>query len=524
MIAAEDDYGVTRVQLFRSLNGSRALPLALPTETPPERRHEFAVSLPLARRRATGGRHQAVRTRGRQRSGRCQGFGKPCGRRADHCRRRTRTADPHKRRGASVAAELSGSPAADRICYNEEIEQLKKRLEKRDPEGALSDDERESLEKLADRIAEQAEAVRKSAEQTLSYDIDHALNDELQELAKRMQEAADETRQAAEAPDPQAGPERALGPARSERKLASERKEKPRIDLRPVLDKLAEIYPADHEDQARFTELAHQQRDLAERLASLKEQDNPDDPTAKSRMRDLEAEQRRNREDLDRLLNDIPMRPRAGCPDDDPGNYDRIGQKKLWTFAAALCAGTKAGRAHPDAETSLSEFSGTKGHTSATDAADVLESFLSKCQGMGDQAGEACQGLKFKPGDGAAGETLDQMLADAGMKLGSKPGSKPGQTGMMGAGGGFCTASCGSGTFGMLTEKCPPRTIPNLSPRSRRRRSVADDRGQLSGRRRRAGDQQARSPRTMAGLGRWRILGPRPLPRSRRAIFSTHCR
>ena len=40
VVAAEDDYGITKLQLFRSLNDSRALPLSLPTTDPASRRHE----------------------------------------------------------------------------------------------------------------------------------------------------------------------------------------------------------------------------------------------------------------------------------------------------------------------------------------------------------------------------------------------------------------------------------------------------------------------------------------------------
>ena len=80
---------------------------------------------------------------------------------------------------------------------------------------------------------------------------------------------------------------------------------------------------------------------------------------------------------------------------------------------------------------------------------------------MGDQAGEACQGLKFKPGAGSAGDTLNQMLADAGLKPGMKPGSKPGQNGMMGAGGGFSARRStldNIGMYGRIPTKGNPQS------------------------------------------------------------------
>jgi hypothetical protein len=48
VIAAEDDYGLSHVQLFRSLNGSRPLPLDLNVANPPPRRAQLQVELELA--------------------------------------------------------------------------------------------------------------------------------------------------------------------------------------------------------------------------------------------------------------------------------------------------------------------------------------------------------------------------------------------------------------------------------------------------------------------------------------------
>jgi hypothetical protein len=454
VIAAEDDCGVTSVQLFRSLNGSRAMPLNLPTATPPERRHEFAITLPLAEYGVQPGDVIKLFARVEDND--------PAGAKGsespvvvvqiiadEELEKLIRT-----REGADLL--LSKYQAAQRRleALQEEVDQLKKQLEKRDPEGALTDDERESLEKLADKIASEAEAVQESAEQVLSYDIDHALNDELQQLAKRMQEAAEETRKAGAAPEPQAG-SAAEQLAKVQEKLAQERKEM-QEGINDPLDQLAAIYPL-FEDQARFTELAAQQRDLAERLESLKDQNQPDDPAAKARMRDLESEQRRNREELERLLNDIESHA-AKLPDDDPKLAELAESAKEFASAVRESAACPS---MSEAESGLETFSGETGHKSATEAADIMESFLSKCQGMGDQAGQACQGLKFKPGAGSAGDTLNQMLADAGLKPGMKPGSKPGQNGMMGAGGGFSarrSTLSNIGMYGRIPTKGNPQS------------------------------------------------------------------
>ncbi|MFN0055046.1 MAG: hypothetical protein ACKV0T_22975, partial [Planctomycetales bacterium] len=111
------------------------------------------------------------------------------------------------------------------------------------------------------------------------------------------------------------------------------------------------------------------------------------------------------------------------------------------------------------AATGLGEFSGSRGHASATEAADTLEHFLSRCQGQGKKCEGACDSLKFNPGEGGMGETLSQLLANAGFKPGMG-GQKPGQTGE-GAGGGFSartSAMNNMGLYGNLPTKGNPQS------------------------------------------------------------------
>ena len=428
VIAAEDDYGITTLQLYRSLNDSRAIPLALPTTSPPPRQHEAQTALPLS---AYGLRPGDViklfaRVEDNDPSG-AKGSESPVAViqiiSDEELQQMVRT-----REGADML--LSKYQAAQRRleALQEEVEQLQKQLEKRDADGALSAEEKESLEKLADHISEEADAIRESAKHVLPYDIDEALNQELETLTKRMDEAAKETRDAAsQSPGKPSAGQAAQALKQVQEKLAQERQEL-KEGVNDPLDRLAEAYPL-LEDQSRFVELYERQRDLAERLASLKDLDNPEDPATKARMRGLEEEQRKTHEDLETLLNDIAEHA-SRIPADDPN------MKELAETAQAFVDAVLSSEALPaitDAETGLAEFSGARGHREAQRAADILEGFLSRCQGMGEQSETACQGLKFKPGQGSLGDTLSQMLADAGLK----PGGKPGQNGQMGAGGGF---------------------------------------------------------------------------------------
>ncbi len=454
VITAEDDYGITRLQLYRSLNDSRAIPLSLPTTSPPSRRHEEQTPLPLS---AYGLRPGDViklfaRVEDNDPAG-AKGAESPVAViqiiSDEELQQMLRT-----REGVDML--LSKYQAAERRleALQEEIEQLKKKLEKRDADGSLSDEEKESLEKLAERIAEEAEAVRESAEHVLPYDIDKSLNDELKTLAKRMDEAAEQCQQAASKPGEKPSAGQAVRKLKEiQEKLAQERKEF-KEGVNDPLDRLAEIYPL-LEDQNRFVDLYYRQRDLAERLASLKDRDNPDDPATKSRMRELEEEQRKNREDLESLLNDIEEHA-SRLPDDDPK------LKKLADSAREFVAAVResdANQAMSDAESGLAEFSGTRGHREAKNAADILEKFLSRCQGMGQQCEGACDSLKFKPGEGCLGDTLSQMLADAGFKPG---GGKPGQNGSMGAGGGFSARRSSLNNIGLYGQ-LPTRGNPTQS-------------------------------------------------------------
>ena len=77
---------------------------------------------------------------------------------------------------------------------------------------------------------------------------------------------------------------------------------------------------------------------------------------------------------------------------------------------------------------------------------------------MAAEAGEACQGLKFKPGEGCLGDTLSQLLADAGLK----PGGKRGQNGQQGAGGGYSARRSTLNNIGMYGQ-IPTRGNPTQS-------------------------------------------------------------
>src|SRR5204862_6268722 len=97
--------------------------------------------------------------------------------------------------------------------------------------------------------------------------------------------------------------------------LGASQKEFQEEALEP-LEHLAKIFPL-IEDQARYLELYARQKELVERLAALKDKKSAgDDPKIKSRMRDIEEEQRKLRDELGGLLEDIEKHVQE-LPDDE---------------------------------------------------------------------------------------------------------------------------------------------------------------------------------------------------------------
>jgi hypothetical protein len=186
------------------------------------------------------------------------------------------------------------------------------------------------------------------------------------------------------------------------------------------------------EDEAKFLAVYRRQRDLEQRMASLRKSDRAADPAIKARMRDLETEQRGLREALRDLLDDIEAHAAALPESKDLEPLRETALKFATDVRASGAADSMA-----SAEASLAEFAGAKSHASAKEAADILEKFLSRCNGGGSMA-SACKNClpKFQPKlSSCMGSTLDQLLANAGMGsagggdgqgAGGQPGTSPG--------------------------------------------------------------------------------------------------
>jgi hypothetical protein len=403
VVSAEDDYGISRVQLYRSLNSSRAMPVDFPLPTIPPTRSDPQEHLPLA------------------------SFGLAPG---DVIRLFARVED-----NDPAGAKGSESPAVEvRIISQQEFErmlrareglevlvskyrQAQRRLESlaKDTDGLrkkakaagakkVSSSDREQLKRLAQRLQEAADQLDAAAKHLLPYDIDQHLGQQLQRLARKMRAHAADLDQLASRSS-LTGKEMEQSLDDLQRELTGDEEEFNRKALAHI-EQLELLFPL-IEDAAKFVDLVRQQKELAERLASLKGRDGEDSPLLKGRMRDLELQQKDIREALARVLDDMETHA-TKLPDGSPFAELR---EMVRAFVAAIRT-SGASEAMSEAEAGLSEFSGTRGHAGAQKAADILEKFLSKMQKI---AGGAKGALGSIPGLAELlGNTIAQLLGEEG--------------------------------------------------------------------------------------------------------------
>jgi hypothetical protein len=301
-----------------------------------------------------------------------------------------------------------------------EVEGLRKKLQEQQPDSPVAQEAREQLKRLIKRMRKESEDLRKLSKHKLPFDLDQKLSPALDQMAQLPDEAAEELEKLLKEGDLRHDAiQRQL--EKMGKKLASERRLFEESAMLP-LDLLAAVFPL-LADQSRFVMLVLHQQDLAERLAALKGHDNEDNPALKSRMRDLEQEQRQIRESLGTLLDDIEDHVKK-LPEEP--QFEKLRETAVQFVKDVRGSGAAAAMA--EAEAALAEFVGTRAHQKAKEAADILAKFVKQCDGMGNCAG-GC--LVFLPSLGnCLGNTAAQLLAAMGMGTGSGAGG-------MGAGSGY---------------------------------------------------------------------------------------
>ncbi|MFO1063021.1 MAG: hypothetical protein U0892_04010 [Pirellulales bacterium] len=490
VVNAEDDYGITSVSLFRSVNGTPARAVNAEVDGGP--RQAPTWELPLSEYGLEPGDeiHLYARTEDNDPAG-AKGAESPVTVVRIISKQEFQEMMVRQRGAESIAAKYQ---AANRYMEKlaEALREANEAAEKAaaDPRNAeLQAEAQKKMQAAEQAAAEAAEEIRKLSEQPLPVDVDKELVKELAEMsnmAAQMQQQLSEMNK----PDSPAGPSdpsepdsnnkngeqqsKSGAPGQGSKTLSEQerkqlkkmieqiRKEREELQEQAIepLQSMQQILPL-MADQQLFTELAARQRDLSERMQSLKNADDSQ-PNTQRRIAELESEQEELKQQLDSLLSDIESHA-AEISADDP----ELGQLKetAENFAKAV----RASSAQGDMSSAQKDLLGSKypeAQSSAEKAAATLESFLSQCNGMGEQGNSACK-AKFNPGKGCPnpGNSLQQMLQMMGMKPGSSSGKQAGKSQGTGAGGGYSIRSPGPQNVGMYGS------IPNPQSTSGRGRS-----------------------------------------------------
>ena len=434
-ISAEDDCGISRLQLYRSLNDSRPLPFDLRLPAHPSRRLDEQVRLPLQQYGLEPG--DVIKLFARVEDNDPAGAK---GAESSVVMVRIISQEEFERMlqtRQGIEALLSKYYAAQRRMESlaKKMDGLRKKVKGQRGEAKRSEEMRRQLEQLVEALRREAAEIRKAADSSIPYDIDKALTPELQELAKTSEEMAKELEQLEREKDLL---NRKLGGRLDQmaKRLASARKLYDEQAVEPM-ELMAGVLPL-LADQQRFVMLALWQQDLADRLRSLKGREGQDDPSMKARLRDLEEEQRQVRDALANFLDNVQEHIDKLPDKQELKEFRESAEKFVKDLRKSGAAEAMAG-----AESALGEFAPTRGHKKAQQAADILKKFIKECKGMGNCA---CKGLRFQPKIcKAIGSSLEQLLAAMGMGGGGGDGSGMNGFGPTGLYGGLPPALANAG-------------------------------------------------------------------------------
>lgn len=432
VIEAEDDFGIARAGLVRSLNGTHdhARPLDLPKE--PSSLLRLTHPLELKDWQLEPGdvlEFYAVV--------------------ADNDPRGEKTAESKVHRVRIISTEeflklLQARqriedileryrPLADRLeALREEAKKLREAAQAMDDAASGSDEAKkareqseQALDRLREALAQAAKDVKDQAKEPPVFDIDKEFQKELDRLAKELDEAEALAREAKKNLSEGKSTKDALD--RLARKLG-EAEEGYDAEAMIPLEVLEKIYRL-MEYEARFTALALAQDDLAKRVRRFGAKESVEDPQERAELMRLAEEQRRLEEELRDVIQGIRDQA-ARLPQGEP--YDDL-REQAEEFATAV-TDAKAPEALNKALQSLRNRRGKQSQADTRAAADLLLSFVAQCEGnMGEQGTKGC--LKFQPSLARAmSNTLQSLLGGLGLPRPGKGNAiGPGQ---MGSGGG----------------------------------------------------------------------------------------
>ncbi len=261
---------------------------------------------------------------------------------------------------------------------------------------------------------ETSETIRKKIAQKIPIDVDKEINDRLKAMADELDAIADELealKKQAEAGEI-SNEELQKAIAKLNGRLGGQQGDFDQQVMQPMTE-LAEVVHL-MQLESEFAQLVLRQRDLADRSASLKDFDGGDDPDARRRLMEFAEDEAELYSVLVLLLEQIEDAANALPADEE---FDELRESALdFVEAVANCG---ADQLMESAELKFSEFSGVKGHPDADQAATILERFVQRSEDMG-QAGENAMKKRFAPTQSrpGLGNSLPQIAQMFGLQTG----------------------------------------------------------------------------------------------------------
>lgn len=436
VILSEDDFGVSSLELYRSLNDSRPIAETMPVSG--DSRVQNEIALPLSQYSLQPG--DVIKLFARVEDNKPdspQSFETPITTikiisREDFQNRivQQQGMDEILNRYRQIQRHLENAANAAR-----EAQEAQDALAKNPSDPELQKQAAEKLQAAANAAAQAAEQINKIADQPLDMELDKNLSEAMKEIAKQLAQNANDLDFLANEASKQNG-ELAEGQKEDLERIASEMnaaKKEVKENVNDPLERMKQTLPLMMAQRA-FEELVQQQSDLAVRMESLRESSDPNDQAAQRRLKNLESQQQALREKLNDLINTIEEEA-----DKLPADPDL---ESLRSTAMEFAQAVKGSEALSEMQNSQNELLANRPQPaaeSAAKAAEILKSFMQSSEEMGDKACKNCQ-QKFSPG-----MKNPQSVKDAMNQLMQMMGMKPGQSGM---GSGFGMGASGAGGFG----------------------------------------------------------------------------
>ena len=418
-ISAEDDYGLSRVAIYRSLNDSRPLPMELPISDTSSRL-DVSLKLPLRDYLLQPGDKLELFVR-------------------------VEDNDPSEVKGSEspihsvfiishqqlmqmqqdemgIESVLSKYRQIERQLESLEVMQaeIDKMNGDKSPDATPTEEVKKELESAAREFERNARGLQELMERKFPIDFDRDLEERVEEMREQMIEIAREMRDLVRKADRFEITNEELKEKLKElrEKLHGVREEFDEDVMQP-LDDLAKLFPL-MRLQAQFGQIVLRQRNLADRLKSLGDKEEVEDATVKRRMRDLAEEQGKLEDALDELLLDIEKEALSLPLEQE---YVELRDSSIKFSGDVLASG--ALDEQQEAELSLSELSGADGFRHADKAAEILESFIEDAEANQGQAMQ--MGMQqFKPQRGMRrpklGDSIQQMMKMFGPRNGQQQG------------------------------------------------------------------------------------------------------